>query len=232
MRAVFGSSILDCGNVMKNIQPTYIPALKYHALTRYYDWVVSWTTRERTFKTALVNQAGPVAGLKLLDVGCGTGTLTRMFAEKEPSMTITGLDADTGALEQAKTKLDLINERVNLRQSFAQNMPFETATFDIAVSSLFFHHLTTLQKLEVLKQIHRVLKPGGRLHIADWGKPSSLTQRMLFLLVQCLDGFETTRDSVNGVLPHLLDEAGFVEIASHGCVPTLLGTIQLISATA
>lgn len=142
---------------MKSPRSTYIPALKYHALTRYYDWVASLTTREKIFKTALVNQAAPLAGKHLLDVGCGTGTLTQMFAEREPSLTITGLDADSGALELAKTKFASMDQRVSLWQGFAQDMPFETATFDVAVSSLFFHHLTRLQKLDVLKQIHRVL---------------------------------------------------------------------------
>ena len=217
---------------MKSSRTTYIPALKYRALTRYYDWVVSLTTREQIFKTALVNQAAPLAGQHLLDVGCGTGTLTQMFAEREPSLTITGLDADSGALELAKTKFASMDQRVSLWQGFAQDMPFETATFDVAVSSLFFHHLTRLQKLDVLKQIHRVLKPGGRLHIADWGKPSSSIQRMLFLLVQCLDGFETTRDNVKGVLPILIEEAGFVVVDSKDCVATPLGTIQFIQAKA
>lgn len=217
---------------MKSPRSAYIPASKYHALTRYYDWVVSLTTREKIFKTALVNQAAPLAGQHLLDVGCGTGTLTQMFAERDRSLTITGLDADSSVLELAKNKFVLMDEPVSWRQGFAQDMPFETATFDVAVSSLFFHHLTQPQKLGVLKEIHRVLKPGGRLHIADWGKPSSSTQRMLFLLVQCLDGFETTRDSVHGMLPHLIDEAGFVETKSNDCVSTPLGTIHLISAKA
>jgi ubiquinone/menaquinone biosynthesis C-methylase UbiE len=210
--------------------PTYIPALKYHVLTLYYDRVVALTTREGRFKRALLDQATPLAGQHLLDIGCGTGTLARMLAEREPSLTIIGLDADPGALEQAKTKLAMVDERVSLLQGFAQDMPFETATFDLAVSSLFFHHLNRQQKLDSLREIRRVLKPGGRLHIADWGKPSSIVQRGLFLVVQCLDGFESTQDSVEDLLPILLEEAGFVEVARGACVPTILGTIRLIQA--
>jgi ubiquinone/menaquinone biosynthesis C-methylase UbiE len=209
---------------------SYIPALKYHALTRYYDQVVSLTTREAMFKSALVSQTAPLAGQHLLDIGCGTGTLTQMFAEREPSLKITGLDADPGALEIARNRLTPVNQRVSLQQGFAQDMPFKSATFDVAVSSLFFHHLNRQQKLEVLNEIHRVLKPGGQLHIADWGKPSSLAQRGLFLLVQCLDGFETTRDSVEDMLPVLLEEAGFLDVARDACIPTALGTIRLFQA--
>lgn len=209
---------------------SYIPALKYHALTRYYDQVVSLTTRETTFKSALVDQTAPLAGHHLLDIGCGTGALTQMFAEREQSLTITGLDADPGALDIARNRLVPVEQRVTLQQGFAQDMPFKLATFDVAVSSLLFHHLNRRQKLEVLNEIHRVLKPGGQLHIADWGKPSSLVQRGLFLLVQCLDGFETTRDSVEDLLPVLLEEAGFLDVASGAYIPTALGTIRLFQA--
>ncbi len=153
-----------------------------------------------------------------------------MFAEREPSLTITGLDADPGVLEIARNRLASANQCVSLQQGFAQDMPFESATFDIAVSSLFFHHLNRRQKLEVLQEIRRVLKPDGQLHIADWGKPSSFVQRGLFLLVQCLDSFETTRDSVEDLLPDLLEEAGLVDVAKGACIPTALGTIRLLRA--
>ena len=209
---------------------SYIPALKYHVLTRYYDQVVSLTTREATFKSALVNQTAPLAGRHLLDIGCGTGKLTQMLAEREPSLMITGLVADPSALDIARTRLAPADYCVTLKQGFAQDMPFESATFDIAVSSLFFHHLNQRQKLQVLKETCRVLEPGGQLHIADWGKPLSLIQRGLFLLVQCLDGFETTQDSVEDLLPDLIEEAGFVHVTRGACIPTTLGTIRLLQA--
>ncbi len=210
--------------------PRYIPALKYHALTRFYDSVVRLTTREQTFKAALVRQCHPQAGEHLLDVGCGTGTLTHMLASKQPNLRITGLDADPNTLKQARAKLAAMKNSVTLQQGFAQQLPFDSATFDLAVSSLFFHHLTKTQKLETLKEIRRVLKPGGRLHIADWGKPSSFFQRILFFIVQILDGFETTRDNVEGALPALIQQAGFIKIENTSFVPTSLGTMRLIAA--
>ena len=70
-------------------------------------------------------------------MGCGTGTLTQMFAEREPSLTITGLDADSGALELAKTKFASMDQRVSLWQGFAQDMPFETATLTLQCRACF-----------------------------------------------------------------------------------------------
>ena len=82
-------------------QQRYIPALKYHVLTGFYDTIVCLTTRESVFKTALVNLAAPQPGEYLLDVGCGTGTLPRLFAELEPKLRIMGLDDDPAGAKKA-----------------------------------------------------------------------------------------------------------------------------------
>ena len=75
-----------------------------------------------------------------------------------------------------------------------------------------------------------MLKPGGELHIADWGKPSNALMRALFFTVQLLDGFETTRDSVTGALPELLRAAGNDRVEETAKFDTPLGTIRLFRA--
>ena len=149
-------------------QQSYIPALKYHTLTRFYDVIVRLTTREGIFKRKLVELAAPQAGEHILDVGCGTGTLTQLFTQREPNLHIMGLDADPVQLKLARKKLAASDSKITLQQGYAQQLPLDSQTFDIVVSSLFFHHLTTHQKREALAEILRVLKPGGRLSIADW----------------------------------------------------------------
>ena len=211
-------------------QQSYIPALKYLALTRFYDLVVRLTTREGMFKNKLVELAAPQAGEHVLDVGCGTGTLTYLLAEREQKLHIKGLDADPVQLERANSKVAAIGSQISFQQGYAQQLPDNAQTFDIVVSSLFFHHLTTHQKREALAEILRVLKPGGRLHIADWGKPSSRIQRLMFFIVQLLDGFETTRDSVKGTLPNHMKETGFTDVENSRFVPTFLGTVRLFQA--
>ena len=72
----------------------YIPALGFAWLTSFYDPVVRWTTREATFKTLLVEQADIRAGHRVLDLGCGTGTLTMMLKRRQPAAAIVGIDGD------------------------------------------------------------------------------------------------------------------------------------------
>tara|TARA_R110001583_G_scaffold173003_1_gene326817 strand:- start:8 stop:421 length:414 start_codon:yes stop_codon:yes gene_type:complete len=118
----------------------FIPALKYRVFTRFYDTVVRFTTRESIFKAALVKQSVPLSGEHLLDVGCGTGTLTKLMALRTPELQVVGLDADPVTLELAQKKLSPFGNRVTLQQGFAQQLPFKGDSFEIVVSSLFFHH--------------------------------------------------------------------------------------------
>jgi len=83
-------------------QKNFIPALRYHAFTRFYDTVVRFTTRETVFKTALVKQSVSHPGERLLDLGCGTGTLTMMMAENEAALQVVGVDTDPTTLEKLK----------------------------------------------------------------------------------------------------------------------------------
>lgn len=166
----------------------------------------------------------------MLDLGCGTGTLTIAIAKALPDAAVTGLDADAEALGIAANKARHARVGLGLHQGFSTHMPFTDAQFDCVVSSLFFHHLTREAKVATLREVRRVLAPDGSLHVADWGKPSNALMRTLFLTVQLLDGFETTRDSVVGALPELLGAAGYERVENTAKFDSPLGTIRLFRA--
>ncbi len=209
------------------LQDRYIPPLRYHFLTRFYDGVVRATTRERTVKRLLVEQTDACPGERVLDLGCGTGTLTVALARRYPLASITGLDADAAALAIARDKARSASVRVKLERGRAEALPFADASFDRVASSLLFHHLTPERKAAALREARRVLRPGGELHFADWGRPANVVMRVVFLAVQLLDGFETTADSVAGGLPELTARAGFTEVRETGWLDTAVGTIRL-----
>ena len=114
----------------------------------------------------------------------------------------------------------------------AQRLPFPDGSLDIVVSSLFFHHLSRDSKRAVLCETHRVLRRGGRLVVADWGQPIGPVTRAGFLLVQALDGFETTRESVTGELLAMIERAGFDTAREHQPLVTALGVIRFWEARA
>ncbi len=120
--------------------------------------------------------------------------------------------------------------RGRARQGFSTGLPFPDGHFDVVLSSLFFHHLTGADKRKTLAEIERVLKPGGSLHVADWGKPSDPAMAALVLSVRAFDGFEVTRDNIAGALPGLFEQAGLEDVALRDELRTALGTLAFYSA--
>ena len=205
----------------------FIPALKYDVLTKYYDVVVEYTTSEKLFKSDIVAHLKPNKGDKLLDLGCGTGTLATMIKGAYPGIEITGLDADEKALHIAKQKSNDQNLTINFERANATKLPFPSCSFDSVVSSLFFHHLLPEQKKKVLLEVQRVLKPEGVFYLADWGVPKNLKEKIGYFLVQLLDGFKTTNDNKRGLIPVFCSEAGFnIKIVNRYSSP--LGDITIL----
>ncbi len=215
---------------MRTQNEHFIPALKYRWLTSLYDPVVRWTTRESAFKQLLIEQAGLAPHHSVLDLGCGTATLAIALKLRHPDAQIFGLDADSEILKIARTKANKAGVELVLEQGYAEDLPYPDVAFDRVLSSLFFHHLTTVGKLRALREIHRVLKPRGQFHVADWAESSNGLQRAAFLLVQLLDGFETTADNVKGRLPQIISEGGFQDVEETSMLATPLGTIRLYRA--
>jgi len=208
----------------------YVPALKFSWLTRFYDPVVALATREKVFRENLLERAEIRAGDRILDLGCGTGTFTVMVKSRYPTARVTGLDGDPNILDLARRKTKAARVDVVLDEGMSDSMPYSTDEFDTVFSSLFFHHLRPEEKLRTMKEVYRVLKPGGVFHVCDWGPPSNLFSRVMSLSVRLLDGFEVTRDNFEGRLPAYIERVGFMGLSELGHVETNIGTLDFISA--
>lgn len=208
----------------------YIPALAYRPLTAIYDPVVRLTTRESVFKPALLQQAQLQPGERVLDLGCGTATLTIAAKRLQPAALLTGVDGDPEILSRARQKTTAAGVSIHFDEALSQRLPYADASFDVVLSSLFFHHLDRDSKLATLREVRRVLKPRGRLHVADWGGAANPFMRALFFGIQLLDGFTTTADNVAGRLPAFMIDCGFGEVVETRQFPTMFGTLSLYRA--
>ncbi len=210
------------------MQPAYIPALRFRALTPWYDFIIQATIRERVFKSRLIQQASLQPEDRILDLGCGTGTLTLLLKSQYPSTHVEAIDADPQILGMARDKAARAGLDISFHQVLSQALPFPDASLDHVFSSLLFHHLTREQKLGTLAEVLRILRPGGRLHIADFGRPQNAAMRAAFFFVQTFDGFPTTQDNVDGLLPGLIHDAGFPTPDETATFATMFGTIRLM----
>jgi len=211
-------------------QPSYIPALRFRALTGLYDPLVRWTTRETEFKHRLLDQADLRPGQRVLDLGCGTGTLAVLAKRREPGAELTGLDADPEILDRARTKAAAEGAEIRFDAGLSTELPYEDGAFDRVLTTLFFHHLSAESKRRTLAEIARVLKPTGELHVADWGRPSDPLMWGLIWSVRLFDGLEPTSENVAGALPGLFEESGLVEARERDHLRTAFGTLALYSA--
>jgi ubiquinone/menaquinone biosynthesis C-methylase UbiE len=137
---------------------------------RYYDIIVNLITlgRTRAIHRETLSLAGLRPGDSVLDIGCGTGILL-LEAERivGPEGTAVGLDVQPAMIKQARRRASDNNSRATFEIAPVDHIPYPEGTFDVAFSSLVYHHLTDTQRTEGLVEVERVLKPNGRLVLVD-----------------------------------------------------------------
>ena len=208
----------------------YVPAAGRPGLTALYDPVLALTMREGAWRPALVAAALAGEGRDVLDLGCGTGTLAIDLVRA--GARVVGVDGDDEVLQRAAAKARAAGVELDLRQGLADAVPLADGSVDVVVCSLLLHHLAPTVKTAALRECRRVLRPGGRLLIADWGRAADPVQRAAFFALQLLDGFDGTRDHAAGRLPGLVTAAGFDGVAVTSRLRTVFGTLELLEARA
>ncbi len=211
---------------MGDTDRSYIPAAGYDWLLPLYDPLQRWLVREGP-KRALVADARILPGQRVLDIGCGTGTLTILAQQLHPQAEVVGLDPDPKALAIARRKSERAGATVHFDRGFSDDLPYAPTSFDRVLSSFMFHHLTRDEKLGTLRDVRRVLRSGGSLHLLDFGQPRS---RYSSILARLLHRGEHLRDNIEGRIPSFMSESGFspsVEVAHR---VTVFGTITYYRA--
>ncbi len=186
----------------------FIPAAGYDWLLFLYD-PLQTLMRGDSFRRAMVDQAGIQPGQRVLDIGCGTGSLVVQLLKLHPETDVTGLDPDPKALARAKRKADRAGVSPTLDVGFSDELPYPEASFDFVFSSFMFHHLKPEEQQKTLAEVRRVLKPGGSFHLIDLAGASE-------------------RTNVAG----RMDETGFAESSEVGQRRSLFGRIAHYSAWA
>lgn len=203
------------------------PPLRFHALTGWYDRAAEWTASASRIQQRLAQWAVLARPARVLDLGCGTGNLTRALALALPGATIYGLDPDRRALQIATTKLASTTPHVHLVEGSAQALPSALSELDLVTSCLVFHHLDPEVKSSALREIHRVLRPGGCALIADFDRPTTVAKQLLFTAVRWLDGARNTADHAAGSFQRILASSPLVDLVRLETHEVPIGTIGI-----
>jgi ubiquinone/menaquinone biosynthesis C-methylase UbiE len=130
--------------------------------------------RELRERTATLAQLQP--GDQVLDVGCGTGTLAIDVQRRVGSAgRVVGIDPGTEQIARARAKAARHHVPIEFQIGVIEQLAFPDQTFDVVLSTLMMHHLPASLKAQGLAEIARVLKPGGRLIIADFTRKQERT---------------------------------------------------------
>ncbi len=166
--------------------------------------------KQAEYDLTLIEALDPQPADIVLDLGCGTGVLCQMIGERlQPELggSVTGIDAAGKMIELARKKRGAAHCRFEAMA--AEQLDFADETFTAVVSSLFYHHVPLDLKKRSLEEAFRVLKPGGRLIIADMHKPTTFMGALVSHVSRWFFMQPQIGENIRGVLPELMVAAGF-----------------------
>lgn len=192
----------------------------------YYDLAVSATTlgHARRLRQMTVDNALIKSGDSVLDVGCGTGEVTLLAKTRAKNGKVFGIDPAPEMITVARKKAARKKLDIDFRVGVIESLPFPDSSIDVVTSSLMMHHLPGNLKRDGLAEIYRVLKPGGRLLIADFLRPTGSFLNHLFIAFTRHQGLQSGIED----LQKLLKEAGFSQVTQLDENVLIIGFVRAV----
>lgn len=197
-------------------------------MPRFLMPMASKICRESVYLPLLNEQLALRPGMRVLELGSRDGTIAIELAKSEPAASVVALEPDETSLIEARRRGEAEGVFIEWVGTLPTAAGFLEASFDRILSVRFFHRLDPALKWETLDRLHALLKPGGELHLVDWGKPENFAYRIGFLGVQLVEGMERTQDHLEGNLSALLRAAGFKDVEKTHTIGTAFGTLELM----
>jgi ubiquinone/menaquinone biosynthesis C-methylase UbiE len=191
---------------------SFLPGMSRSWLLPLYDPLTRLLGVRRVHRR-LLDQAGVRPGQRVLEIGCGTGNLLLAAKQTQPAATVVGLDPDLSALARAGRKARRSGLAVQLDRGYADQLPYADDSVDVVLSSFMLHHVPVDQRELVIREVRRVLRPGGALHLVDMGGAAAPADGWI---ARRAHRHELTRENFGGGIPDLLRRAGFTDVRETG----------------
>jgi len=176
---------------------------RYDLMERFFDTFL-FRGKLRELRLRTIDIANIQSGEKVLDVGCGTGTLAMEVKPRVGSTgDVFGIDPGVQQIARARSKAARHNMPIDFQIGVIEQLNFPDQTFDVVLSTIMIHHLSDSLKRQGLAEVARVLTLGGRLVIADFKRPEERSTQP----VRFGAGGSRIQDLVT-----LVREAGFSEV--------------------
>jgi ubiquinone/menaquinone biosynthesis C-methylase UbiE len=200
-------------------QRTYLPAAGYDLFLPLYDLMARVLGADQA-RQSLLDQPQLRSARRVLDIGCGTGTFAVLLKKRFPKVEIIGLDPDQKALARAKRKSERAGVSIQFDQGFADELHYESGSFDVVFSSFMFHHLDGKDREKVLHELRRVLKPAGTFYLLDFEVSETGAGKVLFRMFH---SSQRLRDNSEERILTLMRDAGFSGSKKIATRPVLFG---------
>jgi ubiquinone/menaquinone biosynthesis C-methylase UbiE len=190
----------------------FLPGMSSEWLLPLYDPLTRLLGVRRIHRR-LLDQAALRPGQRVLEIGCGTGNLLLQAKATEPGAIVVGLDPDLSALARARRKARRRSLTVQLDRGYADDLPYADGSMDVVLSAFMLHHLPTAEKDQALREVFRVLRPDGQLHVVDiGGRADPADGRM----ARRAHHIHRLQDNWNDAIPDLFRRTGFTAVTETG----------------
>ena len=193
-------------------QRPFLPGMSWSWLLPLYDPLTQLLGVRRIHRR-LLDQACVRPGQRVLEIGCGTGTLLLTAKQAQPAATVVGVDPDLTALARAQRKARRRGLAVQLDRGYADELPYADDSVDVVLSSFMLHHVPADRREPAMREVRRVLRPGGALHLVDIGGADAPADGWI---ARRAHRHELTSENFGGGIPDLLRRAGFADVSETG----------------
>ncbi|MEA3281121.1 MAG: class I SAM-dependent methyltransferase [Euryarchaeota archaeon] len=192
----------------------------YDPLVRF---ISSFFGGEENLRRLTISKMNLKHGQKVLDVCCGTGTLCAMIAEVVGGDgEVVGVDLSENMLKKAENKS---GDTIQFCYANAEKIPYADGYFDRASVTFGLHEMPHSVRMNVLREMRRMLKPGGRITVLDYSYPKRTLAMPLFKVWMLVEG-DTARDFIRRDLSSMIRDAGFDVIEQN---VYWMNTIRIVS---
>ena len=206
--------------------------IRYRLLKSLYNRFFVSMVRDDTWQEPLVVSLAPQISNRILDIGPGSALTAVALALRFPQASFTGADPDPKAVEKARQRIarhqigniDIIEARRNGR------LPFDAGSFDKVVCVLTLHDRLPDEKVGIVKEMIRVLRRGGTLHIADYDKPETAGEAAVLKLARYISGAAAVEPHIDGSWLNFLARAGLFGIRRQSSHSVRVGRILVVKA--